>query len=69
MTWKLQELTKKEGVPLIISGSVATLVSEHFDLRGLGGETIDKSHQAWEIFTVEGPAGESRPAVEKTAAA
>lgn len=55
VSWKLQEMTKKVDAKLIVSGTVAALVAEHFELRSLGPVAIDKSHLSCEIFTVERP--------------
>ena len=55
VSWKLQELTKKVDARLIVSGNVANLVAEHFEVRSLGCLPVDKAHVSCEIFTIERP--------------
>jgi len=57
VSWKLQEMTKATGTELIVSESVATLITDNFKLRSLGVTTVDDSHQSCEIFTVKSPTG------------
>jgi adenylate cyclase len=53
VAWKLQELTKKSGARVMVSGSVAALTAEHFELRSLGSLVVDKSHAVCEVYAVE----------------
>jgi adenylate cyclase len=52
VAWRLQELTKKSGAPIIVSGSVAALTAEHFELCSLGSVVLDKSHLSCEVYEV-----------------
>jgi adenylate cyclase len=53
VAWRLQELTKKSGPHVLVSGSVAALTAEHFELRSLGSVLLDKSHASCEVYAVE----------------
>lgn len=53
VSWKLQELTKNKKADLIVSESVASLIGDQFAVRSLGRATLDDSHQACEIFSVD----------------
>lgn len=53
VAWRLQELTKKSGAPVMVSGSIAALTAEHFELRALGSVVLDKSHAPCEVYAVE----------------
>jgi adenylate cyclase len=53
VAWRLQELTKKSAARIMVSGSVAALTEEHFELRSLGSVLLDKSHASCEVYVVE----------------
>jgi adenylate cyclase len=52
VSWKLQELTKEIGVELILSQSVASLITEHFEVTSLGAVDVVGLPQRCEIFTI-----------------
>ena len=55
ITWKLQELTKQVGSSLVVSGNIAPLLVEEFELQRLGHHTIPGRETTIEVFGVEGP--------------
>lgn len=65
VSWKLQEMTKSTSADLIVSESVALLVTGDFDLRSLGKAALDDSHQSCEIFTIGSATGVD-PSKEQT---
>ena len=55
ISWKLQELTKQLGTQLVVSGYVAPLLIEEFELQPLGRHDLPGRDAAIEVFAVEGP--------------
>jgi adenylate cyclase len=55
ISWKLQELTKQLGTQLVVSGNVAPLLVEEFELQPLGPRTLPGREGTIEVFSVAGP--------------
>ena len=54
ISWKLQELTKQLGNPLVVSGNVAPLLVEEFELESLGPHGLPGRDGTIEVFAVQG---------------
>jgi len=52
VTWKMQELTKKLAVDLVVSKAVESLIVEHFELQSLGKHPLHSVPGEWEIFAL-----------------
>ena len=55
ITWKMQELTKKVSVDLVVSKAVESLIVEHFELRTMGQHSLHSLSGEWEIFALSQP--------------
>ena len=55
ISWKLQELTKQLGTQLVVSGNVAPLLVEDFELQSLGHRNLPGRDGTIEVFAVDGP--------------
>jgi len=55
VTWKMQELTKKVSVDLVVSKAVESLIVEHFELRAMGRHALHSLSGEWEIFALSQP--------------
>ena len=55
ISWKLQELTKQLGTQLVVSGNIAPLLIEDFELRSVGHHLLPGRDATLEVFAVEGP--------------
>ena len=47
VTWKMQELTKKVNVDLVVSKAVESLIVEHFELRTMGKHVLHSVPGEW----------------------
>lgn len=54
ISWKLQELTKQLGTPLVVSGNVAPLLVEDFEFQSLGARALPGRDGTIEVFAVDG---------------
>ncbi len=52
VTWKMQELTKRVRVDLVVSKAVEALIIEHFEVQPLGRFTLHSVPGEWEIFAL-----------------
>ncbi|MGH7936541.1 MAG: adenylate/guanylate cyclase domain-containing protein, partial [Chthoniobacterales bacterium] len=52
VTWKMQELTKRVHVDLVVTKSVEALIVEHFEVRPLGQFTLHSVPGEWEVFAL-----------------
>ena len=59
VTWKMQELTKKVSVDLVVSKAVESLIVEHFELRTMGKHALHSLSGEWEIFALSQPIAEA----------
>jgi adenylate cyclase len=64
VTWKLQELTKELGCELLVTGDVASLVFEEFDVESLGEAVLAGHTQATPIFSATRRGSNEAPAAE-----
>ena len=55
ITWKMQELTKKVSVDLVVSKTVESLIVEHFELQPLGKQPLHNVTGEWELFGLSQP--------------
>ena len=55
VTWKMQELTKKVSVDLVVSKTVEALIVEHFELRTMGRHVLHSVPGEWEVFALSQP--------------
>ena len=54
ISWKLQELTKQLGTQLVVSGNVAPLLVEEFELQPLGQHALPGRDATIAVFAVQG---------------
>jgi len=55
ITWKMQELTKKVSVDLVVSKTVESLIVEHFELHSMGKHALHSVPGEWEVFALSQP--------------